>query len=429
MIRIVHSLMVVLAISLIAEISSKAQNGPIKEQDPATEAASINPKAKSVPASSSGTERPTNKTVSKAARENARQSYKAGINYSRGRLFRQAMLSFKQAIAYDPEYAAAYSGLGHAYFDLGRYEEAIVALEKAAKLNPQAVDIYTRLGQAYTKLKEEKAALRTTTDSVSSETEIPSIKPANEKTPVASDPTQVYNVGIGDVLDIRIPGAVSNDSTLYVVTSSGQLDHPILGEPFKVLGLTTDDIAALLGAELKRRSIRDQSTLEVSVRDYNSHSILVSGLVKEPGTKIIRREAIPLYVVLADAQPLADAALVVVMSPHAAKSRTAELSDPEQTALLVRPGDVVTVRAAPKQFFYVGGNVKSPGEIPFRSGLTLTQAILSAGGVTLKGEKVQLTRGQGNDLLTMQEFKLKDINRGKIPDPLVEPGDRITVLP
>jgi protein involved in polysaccharide export with SLBB domain len=167
----------------------------------------------------------------------------------------------------------------------------------------------------------------------------------------------------------------------------------------------------------------------VSVRDYNSHSILVSGLVKEPGAKILRREAIPLYVVLADAQPLSEAALVTVMSQHAVKSRTVELSDPEQTALLVLPGDVITVKAQARQFFYVGGNVKSPGELPFRSGLTLTQAILSAGGVTLKGEKVRLTRGEGNGLLTMQEFKLKEINGGKTPDPLVEPGDRITVLP
>jgi hypothetical protein len=28
----------------------------------------------------------------------------------------------------------------------------------------------------------------------------------------------------------------------------------------------------------------------------------------------------------------------------------------------------------------------------------------------------------------MKEFKLKAINRGSVPDPLVEPGDRIMVL-
>ena len=425
MIRIVYSLILLLAISFTSEISSAAQNGAIKEETLTTEAASLNTKEKSVSSAPTGT---PNKTVSKASRENARRSYKAGVNYGRGGLFRQAMLSFKQAIAYDPEFAAAYSGLGHAYLDLGRYEEAIVVLEKAVKLDPQATDAYAHLGQAYSKLREEKAAPRKTDvpDELSG-TKSDSV--SNEGAVVANDPTRIYNVGIGDVLDIRIPGSASEESTLYVVTSNGQLEHPILGQPIKVLGLTTDEIAALIGAELKRRSIPVGSALDVSIRDYNSHSILVSGLVKEPGAKILRREAIPLYVVLADAQPLSDAALVTVMSHHSVKSRTVELSDPEQTALLIRPGDVITVNPQTKQFFYVGGNVKSPGELPFRSGLTLTQAILSAGGVTLKGEKVQLTRGEGNGLLTIQEFKLKEINRGKIPDPLVEPGDRITILP
>ena len=96
--------------------------------------------------------------------------------------------------------------------------------------------------------------------------------------------------------------------------------------------------------------------------------------------------------------------------------------------MLVLPGDVVTVNPPVKQFFYVGGEVKSPGELQFHRGLTLTQAIFSAGGVTPRGEKVQLTRGRGNEVLSMKEFKLKAINKGSVPDPLVEPGDRILVL-
>jgi protein involved in polysaccharide export with SLBB domain len=222
---------------------------------------------------------------------------------------------------------------------------------------------------------------------------------------------------------------MTEDSTLFTVSSSGQVEHPILGHAVKVLGLTTEEISDLVGAELKRRSIAGGANPEVGVRDYNSHTILVSGLVKEPGTKILRREAIPLYVVLADAQPLPEASLVTVISHQTVKSRTIEIADAEQTSMLVRPGDVVSVQPALKQFFYIGGEVKSPGELPFRHGLSLTQAILSAGGLTPRGGKVQLTRGSAEGFLTLQEFKLKEINKGKIPDPLIEPGDRITVLP
>jgi polysaccharide export outer membrane protein len=206
------------------------------------------------------------------------------------------------------------------------------------------------------------------------------------------------------------------------------LEYPILGQPLKVLGLTTNEISENIGAELRRRAIGRESDPQVGVRDYNSHTILVSGLVKEPGTKILRREAIPLYVVLADAQPLPEAFQVTVISHHSDKARVVELSDAEQTSMLVLPGDVVSVGAAAKQFFYVGGEVKAPGEFSFHKGLSLTQAIFAAGGVTVRGEKVQLSRGAGDGLLTLSKFKLKDINNGKVPDPLIEPGDRITVL-
>jgi polysaccharide export outer membrane protein len=342
------------------------------------------------------------------------------------------MQSFQQAIDSDPEFADAYSALGQTCFDLGAYQEAVVALEKAVKLNPKATDAYTLLGQAYAKSKEKGSVQEKPIDLNATESTLVSTKPDSnddDKRVPEIDLTKVYYVGLSDVLDIRLPGRAPEESTLFVVAGNGYIDHPILGRPIKVLGLTTEQIVALFSAELKRLSIGNQIAPEVSVRDFNSHTIMVSGLVKEPGTKILRREAIPLYVVLADAQLASEAAIVDVMSQGNVKHRKIELSQPDQTAVLVRPGDVVTVRAATKQFFYVGGNVKAPGELPYRSGLTLTQAILSAGGVSIKGEKVQLTRGQGNGLLTLQEFKLKEINSGKTPDPLIEPGDRITVLP
>lgn len=431
MIRIKYSLIAFIAITFCCGTLALAQNQPVQGKAPSLSSATAD--------SGSASSNPalTTKSISKSDRELAKRSYKAGITYRRGGLVRQAMQSLQQAVSYDPEFADAYSALGQAYIDLAHYDDAVVALERAIKLDPNAPGAYTLLGQAHTKLKEKGALSQKTSNLISGAATVPSSQPEPGGAGEAgtdSDPTAVYYVGVSDVLDIqlpsaRIPAGASAQSNLHVVASNGYLEHPILGRPIKILGLTTDQISALISGELKRLSIRDQPAPEVSVRDFNSHTILVSGLVKEPGTKILRREAIPLYVVLADAQPLTDAAIVDVMSQRAIKHRTVDLSHPEQTSVLIRPGDVVTVRAAVKQFFYVGGNVKSPGELLFRSGLTLTQAILSAGGVILKGEKVQLTRGQGNGLLALQEFKLKEINSGKIPDPLIEPGDRITVMP
>ncbi|HEY6122693.1 MAG TPA: tetratricopeptide repeat protein [Pyrinomonadaceae bacterium] len=374
------------------------------------------------------------KRVDKVARENARRQYKAGIKYGRANLFRQAQQSFQQAIESDPDFADAHFALGQAYFDLGEYEKAVGAFQKAIKLNPQLEGAYTALGGAVAKLDEQKrkgasGAVATVVPTTNDASPTEAAKRESENAKDELDLTRVYRVGAGDVLDVRIPGSSGGDeSTLFTVSASGQLDHPLVGHTLRVSGLTTEEIASQLNEELKKRSIGGGSSPEVAVRDYNSHTVLVSGLVKEPGTKIIRREAIPLYVVLADAQPLPEAALAAVLS-RTSGTRTVDISNAEQTTLLIRPGDVVTIQPAMKQFFYVGGDVKAPGELPFRSGLTLTQAILSAGGVRLKGNKVQLTRGQGNGLLTSQEFKLNDINKGKTADPVIQPGDRITVLP
>jgi protein involved in polysaccharide export with SLBB domain len=79
------------------------------------------------------------------------------------------------------------------------------------------------------------------------------------------------------------------------------------------------------------------------------------------------------------------------------------------------------------QFVYVGGEVKAPGEKNFRRGLTLTQAILAAGGLTSKAKEARLGRDNGEGFLVVTRYKLKEIESGKVQDPVVKPGDRITI--
>lgn len=238
----------------------------------------------------------------------------------------------------------------------------------------------------------------------------------------------IYRVGIGDVLDVRVSDSPVDNPTLFTVSAGGLLDYPVLNQPLKVLGLTTDEVGEKLRNELKRLALSEGQKVIVSVRDYNSHTILVSGLVSEHGTKVLRREAIPLYVVVAEAQPLPEAGRVTVISYEGSKTANVDLAAPEATALLIRPGDVVVVQANPKLFFYIGGDVKQPGEKPFRKGLKLTQAILLAGGLTRVSKAAELAREGTNGLLEVSIYKLNDINSGKLPDPSIQPGDRITIV-
>lgn len=258
----------------------------------------------------------------------------------------------------------------------------------------------------------------------------PVITPATTPAAAAVAPTAMYRIGEGDVLDIRITNiseAGRNDATFHTVMGGGTLDYPLIGEPLAVANLTTDEIDALITKELKRRAILNEPNVTVSVRDYASHVVMVSGLVDNPGTKILRREALPLYVVLAEAQPRPEAGQANILSADGA-TRTIDLTDSDSSAVLVRPGDVVRVVAAPPaaaQFFFIGGEVAMPGQKDFHKGLTLTQAIFAAGGATSATKEVRVLRNADDNRLVTTEYDLSGIEAGKIPDPTVKAGDRI----
>ena len=245
----------------------------------------------------------------------------------------------------------------------------------------------------------------------------------------AVSPADIYRIGVGDVLDIRLLNNQDpRQSTLYTVVAGGVLDYPLLRDPLTVAGMTTDELAAQLVAEFRHRKLYEKPQVRVGVREYASHAVLVSGLVSDPGTKILRREAIPLYVVVAEAQPKPEAGRAVIISHTSGRVVNVDLNDAAGLNTLVQTGDVVTLTVRPPEFFYVGGEIGSPGQKDYHSGLTLTQALLASGGVTkAAGERVRVSRAGADGRLVSTEYNLREIENGVAPDPLLQPGDRIEV--
>jgi protein involved in polysaccharide export with SLBB domain len=264
---------------------------------------------------------------------------------------------------------------------------------------------------------------------LAAETSKPSIN--NLSAPKSLEPsgpasTVVYRVGVGDVLDIRLTNLPTRESTLYTVLRNGVLEYPLLSGPLSVAGMTTDEIARLLSNEIK---VLKAARVSVSVRDYASHTVLVTGLVNNPGQKMLRREAMPLFVVLAEALPRSEAVNATIVRDG--KSQTIELTNEQAMATLILPGDSIKVsgrESSPTRFVYVGGEVASRGEKEFRDGMTLTQAILSAGGEP-RGAKmsVRVARRDSKGFLKSVDYNLQTIQEGKAQDPLLEVGDRIEV--
>lgn len=238
--------------------------------------------------------------------------------------------------------------------------------------------------------------------------------------------TEIYRVGVGDVLDIRLINSPNNKSTLFTVMPSGAIDFPVLGGAVKVAGMTTEEIQIRIAAELKRRAVEENAQVSVGVRQYTSHSVIVNGLVVNPGTRYLRREAVPLYVVLAESQLRNDAGRVVIMRGGSTRDPL-ELSDPQTLNLIVQSGDVITVSHKPQEFYYIGGRINFPGQKVFQPGITLLQAILAAGGVPLKENRVELSRAGADGKLTTVRYRIKDIKGGTVEDPKLQPGDRIEI--
>jgi protein involved in polysaccharide export with SLBB domain len=252
---------------------------------------------------------------------------------------------------------------------------------------------------------------------------------ASAPLPTANDKdlTAVYRIGTGDVLDIRMLNDQDpRQSTLYTVLAGGVLDYPLLRDPLTVAGMTTDELAAQLIADFRHRGIYQHPQVRVSVREYASHAVLVSGLAGDPGTKILRREAIPLYVVVAEAQPKPEAGRAVVIAHATGKVTTVDLNDAAGLNMLVQAGDVVNLTARPPEFFYIGGEVSAPGQKDFHVGMTLTQAVLASGGLTRNASgKVKVSRAGADGRLSSTEYVIAEIEGGRVPDPVLQAGDRI----
>ncbi|HEV7684508.1 MAG TPA: polysaccharide biosynthesis/export family protein [Pyrinomonadaceae bacterium] len=283
-------------------------------------------------------------------------------------------------------------------------------------------DNLSRMG--HSSLKPASAANKTSLAIAKSATAAPApLAPV----PAAMTATQIYRVGAGDVLDIQLAENPGRNSTLFTVLDDGVLEYPLAANPIVVGGMTTAEISTLLRQRIK---IFENPNVKVDVRDFASHTVSISGLVAAPGTKILRREAMPLYAILAQALVLPEAGSVTITREGQAPI-VVDLKNGNTSATLVVPGDSIKVAAAPPaptEFFFVGGEINSPGQKSFHAGLTLTQAILASGGTkTSAGAKVKVSRQAADGRLATEEFNLRKIQSGKTPDPVLQKGDRVEV--
>ncbi len=139
----------------------------------------------------------------------------------------------------------------------------------------------------------------------------------------------------------------------------------------------------------------------------------------------------PLYVIRAQSlvKPKANQ---VVLTRKGAEMEVFALADEKYEKVLILPGDIIEFKdsnaavSSSNQFYYISDIVRESGRKDHYKGITLTQAILASGGLAKsKVNKIVIRRRNSKGLLESKTYNLKNIKKGKTPDPVLEVGDII----
>src|SRR6185369_15485791 len=98
---------------------------------------------------------PGSAASSPEAKAEAKRLYKEGVKYGLAGLYPQAIAILQRSIKLDPQSADAHFALGHAYFDLKQWRNAVESFKTAIDLNPKDQEARDRLGLARAMLWEE----------------------------------------------------------------------------------------------------------------------------------------------------------------------------------------------------------------------------------------------------------------------------------
>lgn len=248
---------------------------------------------------------------------------------------------------------------------------------------------------------------------------------ADPATTISRSPVSAsYRVGEGDVLLVEIYGE-EDMSGLFVVGIGGVLNYPIVND-LPVKGLTTAEISETLRKRLEQNVLYDPR-VAVRVDQCLSQQVNVLGAVNSPGEFFLCGPTSVLDMV-ARAGGVKDEAVTELWLKRGdapeLKINYDELLNRQEQNIFLEDGDRLYVPAG--LVVYVTGEVKDPGSVPFRKGMTYTQALSEAGGLTAvaKLRKSYLLRDGSRETVRLR--KILEGGSGVV-DPVLMPNDQIII--
>jgi len=257
--------------------------------------------------------------------------------------------------------------------------------------------------------------------------------------PARTDP-QEYVIGADDVLSVSVWLHPELERAV-TVSSKGSIVFPPLGE-IQAAGLTAKQLGDHVSDRLSAY-LRQTATVTVTVTQYLSQSVFVSGAVARPGRYGFERIPGVSDVINAagGALPTADLGHVQVVKREGAARRTStvDVSVPggagAETVLAAGDAIVVPVSAEATGPIADGagvlGEVNHPGLYPVGAGQDLWMTLALAGGATGRGDlgaiRVLAKDRQGGGALRID--LIHTLERGNRSSYIVKPGDIVIVKP
>jgi polysaccharide export outer membrane protein len=248
-----------------------------------------------------------------------------------------------------------------------------------------------------------------------------------------STSTESLLIGPGDQLHIQFYDTPELEQHPHV-DDSGVALLLFLG-PTALAGKTPDQAARVIASLMVSRHFMSHPQVVVSIEQYATQGVTVSGEVQRPGNYAIAtpRTVLDVLALAGGLNSVADRH-IVIEHRGAAEGKTVYFvsNDPTvqlQEQAMIRPGDVILVPRV--GFVYVLGDVGRPGGYPLASNedcVTLLQAITNAGSTnkTAVISGVRLMRKTGDGYVQVP-VHLGKIEAGKAPDPPLRADDVVIV--
>jgi polysaccharide biosynthesis/export protein len=243
-------------------------------------------------------------------------------------------------------------------------------------------------------------------------------------------------ISFGDLIQISVFDSPDLSGPLRV-DSKGSVELP-LGGNIKVSGLTASEAGSAIAARLKDAGILLDPHVSVSILEYQSQGVTITGEVRSPGVYPLlgNRTVVDMIAMAGGLNENAGKVASVFHRGNPADVRQVPLNVSVQTPesigasnLKLLPGDTISVSRS--GVVYVIGDVGRPGGflVEHNDRLSVLQALALAQGAnqTAALNDARLMRKDNGGQRVMIEFSLKKVLNGKASDPLLLDGDVLYV--